>query len=312
MGKLTYPKYHNKLTCNGFKINKGYTLIDKSYNWIEPKISVFDNNANFPLSLNRDYIQEDILPFEEALLENISHEIISAILKTEFNQIGPYYVAKPNILKFLGQVDLSEFIIVLGDEFTILNSSIFSLLKLTSFDQIWFRPQGAAIANYNFIPKSGYQASRITSDPINFYKPILEAHSYSGNRFKNWFNLGSQTNNNSSARKDSFSRKYLSASKLEYLLEGKRLSKSFRDTVIYNPISKKWAEIISEKSKQLKTNIDIKNLNSEVYPLIIELHTQSIFEENDFFIKTWEKLLNKEWTFPIDMNKRPDISKIKN
>lgn len=301
--------HHNKLTCNGFKISRGYEFKNKSYNWIEPKISVFDNNAHFPLSLNRDYIQDDILPFEEELLEHISIEIISAILKTEFKNIGPYYVAKPNILNFLGQVDLSEFIIVIGDEFTILNSSIFAILKLTSFDQIWFKRQSSLAGDLNFIPKSGYQAALITADPISFYKPILEAHSYHGTRFKNWFNLGLQTNNNTSARKDSFSRKYIAASKLEYLLQGKRLSKSFRDGIISQPVNKKWSEIKSEKSDPAITNVQIENLNCDIYPLIIEIFTQSAVDKNDFFIKTWEKLLKKEWTFPIDMSKRPDISK---
>jgi molecular chaperone HtpG len=307
-GKQKYY-HHNKLSCNGFKINKAYVLKNKSYIWTEPKISVFDNNAHFPLSLNRDYIQDDSLPFEEELLENISIEIITAILKTEFSQIGPYYVAKPNILRFIGEVDLSEFIVVLGDEFTILNSSIFSILKLASFDQIWFKKHSALASNYNFIPKSAYQATIATADPISFYKPILEAHSYDGNRLKNWFNLASQSNKYGTERKDNFSRTYISSSKLEYLLEGKRLSKSFKDGIIHNPVNKKWVEIVSEKSNKFNSNVNIEDLNTDLYPLIKEISIHSTFEKDDIFIKTWEKYLNKEWTFPIELSKRPDFLK---
>jgi molecular chaperone HtpG len=169
-------KVYNKLVCNGFKIEKEYKIHNKSYTWIEPKISVFDNGGNFPLSLNRDYIQDDYLPFENDLLEAISLEIISNLLKTEFSQIGPYYIPKPNYLTFLGNIDLSQYIVILGDEFTLLNPSIFSVLKIKSFDQFWFRQQSHKDV-YNLIPKSAYQASRVTADPINFYKPILENNS---------------------------------------------------------------------------------------------------------------------------------------
>ncbi len=301
--------YHNKLACNGFNINKSYRIRDKSYNWIEPKISVFDNNANFPLSLNRDYIQEDSLPFEEELLENICFEIIAALLKTEFIQIGPYYVAKPNILTFLGGINLSEYIIVLNDEFTLLNASLFSLLKLTSFNQFWFRQHKSVDETNIFSKKIAYQASTINTDPIVFYRPVLEAPFYYANRFTNWFNLSASDSNNKSLRKDTFSRTYISTSKLEYLLDGKRLNKSFRDSITYNKVNKTWAEILSSKSNHPKTNIDIKNINSILYPLIIERYTQAIFDKNDFFIRAWENYLNKEWTFPIDLKKRPSISK---
>lgn len=298
----------NKLICNGFKINKGYVLQDNSYDWVAPIISIFDNNANFPLSLNREYIQGDLLPFEKELLESVALEIISAILKTEFNQIGPYYIPKPNILKFLGEIDLSQFIVVIGDEFTILHPSIFSILKITSFNQFWFRSQGNS-KNYNLIPNSAYQASLIITDPITFYKPILEASSYSRSSLKNWFSLNARVNSLQTNRKDIFCRQVISSSKLEYLKDGARLSKSYKNKIISNSLNEEWAEIISDSENKKETSLNIQDLSSNTYPLIIENFIHLNSEKNNFFIETWEKAFGKEWTFPIDLKKRPEIPK---
>jgi molecular chaperone HtpG len=299
-------KVHNKLACNGFKIDKKYKIQNKSYGWIEPKISVFDNAGNFPLSLNRDYIQDDHLPFEDELLEAIGLEIISALLKTEFSQIGPYYVPKSNIITFLGEIDISKYIIVIGDEYTLLHQSLFSFLKIKSFDQVWFRQQ-SNVEDYNLIPKSAYQAIKIVADPINFYKPILESNSWLNSQIFNWFGLGSNSGLTPPPRNDKFSRKYISTAKFKYLNEGKRLSTTFKTNVKANHFQHDWTEIISNKEYLESTQIDIQAINSHSYPLVIENFVNESLEKDSFFVKTWEKYLNKEWTFPIDKTKRPEL-----
>jgi molecular chaperone HtpG len=294
---------HNDLICNGFKINKGYVIQDKSFNWGIPKISVFDNNAHFPLSLNRDYIQEGVLPFEEELIEFIVIEVINTILRTEFVQVGSHYLPEQNFLDLYGRVDLSEFLVVIGDEYTVLEPSIFSILKLQDFIQFWLK-SGYNNDRYNFKPVGVYQASKIVSDPITFYKQILEPASYTYDRNLHWLNLKSHA-----IRNDSFSRVYIPTAKIDYLFQGKRLSQSYKSNINRRILNSKWNQIISDKTEKHKHDTNLASLSPDVYPLIIKRHTGGTFDESNFFIRTWIKYLGREWTFPIDKSKRPKLIK---
>ncbi|WP_157807497.1 HD domain-containing protein [Hymenobacter chitinivorans] len=88
-----YPKGFNKivweytygsinLICNGFIIPGGYKIPQTEYPSITklPQLRVFDYEGNLPLTLNRNYLEEDYLPFEKDLTTDIYKDIITYAL----------------------------------------------------------------------------------------------------------------------------------------------------------------------------------------------------------------------------------------
>ncbi|MGO9462938.1 MAG: hypothetical protein ACLQVF_02080, partial [Isosphaeraceae bacterium] len=81
------------LTCNGIRIahvsgsaNSGFKLDDVGYSWsnkegtnffIEPHLAVFDPDGNLPLSLTRDSLMSDRVPFEEELYADLVNNMIA-------------------------------------------------------------------------------------------------------------------------------------------------------------------------------------------------------------------------------------------
>ena len=51
--------------------------------------------------------------------------------------------------------------------------------------------------------------------------------------------------------------------------------------------------------------------STDIYSLIIERYPELTVGKKSFFVKTWEKYLGQEWTFPIEVSKRPDFPKKK-
>jgi molecular chaperone HtpG len=77
--------YYNRavhLSCNGFVIPGGYSIAKLDYRTITalPNVTVFDYNANLPLTLNRNYLENDKLPFEEELMEEVYKDILAYAL----------------------------------------------------------------------------------------------------------------------------------------------------------------------------------------------------------------------------------------
>jgi molecular chaperone HtpG len=74
-----------KVLCNGIDIPNGYSLSD-NYSSIsnEPSISVFDYDGIFPLTLDRNSLDQATLPFEELLALEIYKDIIAYALAAEY------------------------------------------------------------------------------------------------------------------------------------------------------------------------------------------------------------------------------------
>jgi molecular chaperone HtpG len=144
-----FNKNNNKtdLICNGFKINRAYIL--PNFPWKLPMVSVFDGNARMPLSLSRDYLLNDRLPFESELIENVCNKIIDLLLKTEFYKKGKYWIVKDNILHLEGgNINLRDYIVIKEDEFTLKLPFIFKELKVNVFYQLWLKNE---ISNNSFL-----------------------------------------------------------------------------------------------------------------------------------------------------------------
>ena len=82
------------LSCNGFVVPGGYKIPTIDYRTITtlPNVTVFDYDANLPLTLNRNYLEDDKLPFEELLLEEVYKDILAyaLALKTVRPKTGHY------------------------------------------------------------------------------------------------------------------------------------------------------------------------------------------------------------------------------
>ena len=306
-GRLGKKTELNQLICNGFKISRDYKLKDKSYSWKIPKISVFDNDANFPLSLNRDGIQDDYLPFEEELLESVVKEIIKALLNIEFTKIGPYYLPQTNNMEFIGYQNLSDFIVISQDKYTLLNSSLLENLGINALYQFWINDNLNLDLDFNGIPNICYQCNTMKSTSIKFYNSVLYTQSYNLDRFHHWFHLGFANENNNRDRNDLLTKKHLAKDMKEYLFKGKRLSLSYKDSLKVINLSDTWISLVSKHKEDIDSIVDIANLNPLTYPLIIESFLGKNIEKDNFFIKAWEKILGKNYLIPIDKSLRPTI-----
>ncbi|MDQ2770653.1 MAG: hypothetical protein M3Y54_09145, partial [Bacteroidota bacterium] len=78
----TYYNGAVHLSCNGFVIPGGYSISKLDYRTITalPNVTVFDYNANLPLTLNRNYLENDKLPFEDDLMEEVYKDILAYAL----------------------------------------------------------------------------------------------------------------------------------------------------------------------------------------------------------------------------------------
>ena len=73
-----------KLTCNGIVINKGANLTSSSLVLQSPYISVFDNNAILPLTLDRNSVSSQV-SFKNEIIEDIYKDFIAYLLLFDDN-----------------------------------------------------------------------------------------------------------------------------------------------------------------------------------------------------------------------------------
>lgn len=300
------------LFCNGFKITRGFKIID--YPWNIPDVSVFDGDARMPLSLSRDYLLNDRLPFETELVENICNYVIDALLKTEFDKIGNFYIPRDNILNLKTNLNLSNYIVVSDDKFTLVMPSIFKSLNLKTFYQLWIKESSNPKKLFNN-KNAFYQAKSIKNDPIYFYKGIMDTYFYAPPNHTSWFSLDS-----GNKRRDLQHNYYVQNDKLLYLLEKNRLSKSFKEKIDKQLFNEKWSVIknsnvnnvysytgVSKKQKQKiklpETKISKEDLSAEDFFFIKENFISdadyNIFEK---FKNVWVNRFNND-NFLIPINK---------
>lgn len=301
--------YNNKkntdLICNGFKIIRSYKLPD--FPWKLPTVSVFDGNARMPLSLSRDYLLNDRLPFENELVENICNKIIDLLLKTEFYKKGEYWVPKDNFLHLIGNINLSNFILIRGDEFTLKLPFIFKKLKINVFYQIWLNKEigdSFLFSNKNTF----YQARSPKNDPNYFYKHLLESNYYKGQNLRHWFSINNGYN---SSTDRSFQNNYILNDKILYMLEKNRLTKTFKESHKNQLFNNKWSIVGNKKdfkkhSDRTNSRIIENNLMANDYFFVKENYIDSqnlkIFERlKDFWIKRFG---DDNFMIPIKMEYR--------
>jgi hypothetical protein len=80
----TYSRDYNlaKLTCNGIIIPNGFDIAARDYGQeiYDPKVAVFDSNGLLNLTLNRNSLSANQLPFEQELYIEVAKDLIAYIL----------------------------------------------------------------------------------------------------------------------------------------------------------------------------------------------------------------------------------------
>lgn len=89
-----------KLTCNGIVINKGVNLLPSSLVIQTPYISVFDNNAILPLTLDRNSVSSQV-SFKNEIIEDIYKDFIAYFLLFDDNS----YVKNKKIFSKKSKLD---------------------------------------------------------------------------------------------------------------------------------------------------------------------------------------------------------------
>lgn len=72
------------LSHNGFRIKNGFRFKKDSYSLPYPRIAIEDRKNKVKVSLDRNSVYENSLPFEKALLSNIANNIVAQILGLKF------------------------------------------------------------------------------------------------------------------------------------------------------------------------------------------------------------------------------------
>lgn len=314
------------LICNGISIIRGYKLT--GYPWANPIVSVFDGNARMPLSLSRDYLLNDRLPFEKELITAICNKVIDQVLETEFRKIGDFWEPLENILDIKIPIDISKYIVIYKDEYTLMMPELFESINVEVFYQFWLNcdnPQSIFVDDDVF-----YQAKTVKKDTNIMYKSLLESNFFDGSTLNDWFSIG-----NINIRKYEHTNYFIRNDKFLYMLEKNRLSTNFYGRRKSNNqlFSEKWTVLqggqyfqndkIDFLFEENETNIQAKNLKrkktigSKLGKLDKKkLDSRSIFfiRENftvkdnndvfDLFKKVWEERFKGRYLIPIEKKYR--------
>lgn len=302
-----YFSFYNKnaytpaLICNGFKIPKAFKI--DSFSWGKLLVSVFDGNGKFPLSLNRDYIIEDKLPFEEELIQKICDIIIDSLLTITFTKHNGLLIPNPQPIYFSEgfTIWLDKFIIVSQNKFTLLAGFIIDELKMDRLTEIWLKPKLLHDNAEKITGDMFYKAAVISNDPNYFYQRNLDI-SYMLPSTK-WFNIGEDQNIYPKVTKS-----FIPTSKQEHMYELSRLSKSFKTNAVKQDINDKWIELTNDRrslySPQQEKQKFISRLNKNLldanqFYLINEHSIEEMVDKQEFFKKNWIKRLGENWCFEI-------------
>lgn len=239
------------LVCNGFVIPTGYQV--DGFPWVKPSISVFDGNARMPLSLNRDYLLENRVPFERDLIRSVFHLLMKNFLEIEFVQCGGCFVPKPKLIKFKGgTIDISNYVLVQDSTYVLHDSIIANKLGIKRFYKIYLKNKKEDL-DLKLLPSKSYYHAKIQDlDTIAFYNNCLDPYRAKWED-KTYFNLGKEP-----VRSDLVHHNYLLSNKYLYLIEKGRLKrKTLRDN--HN------AQLVESNNDWIKLSFSAKDLDEDAY-----------------------------------------------
>jgi len=323
--------------CNGIIINNFDQIIEKKEYLnlgvirLSPRISVFDNEGNLPLTLNRNGFA-DRLPFEYDLLKDIYKDFISYILTLQIGKIeqnNKIRITKNNtnysgiktregFIKYGNDIYNDKLTLNYMSEYYDNNYSYFNVL-----DNILFSKKGF-ILNYHYFLKKNYKTNTIllqtennlplvldldlndnflylSTDRVNSiddYRTAIEAQEFNSERSYQMYNA----------------RFFLKTPKYEYLFEpfesNKRLSRWLKSNckVIYK--ADKWTCFEIGKPKDSSISNGFLHLYQTSINFIREFEIFCPHTGDELLNDLLGKYIGEDYVIPYSLNERREKYKL--
>jgi molecular chaperone HtpG len=306
-----------ELTCNGIVIPESYNsrALNFSLLYSIPHISIFDNNAVLPLTLDRNSISES-LSFEKDLLEDIYKDFIAYLLIFDKNSYikgeklflkdpklnhpstkNDYYHLNETSYGFNqyspNRHNLKEFLntILICKKGFIINYSYF-IQKLKEVN--------ALLIQFNSLPEGGFDF-----DIQNHFVLFSESKSNSIYDYKNA--IEADTWNNKYGRIEPFnSRIFLKTEKYDYLFKSKtkRLSTWLKDKSQFQYEKEGFTCLHMDNPKESIITEGFLNKNSSNLHFIREYNITCPFDGDEILNKLLEKYIGNDVIIPFSLEER--------
>ncbi|WP_316738485.1 ATP-binding protein [Pedobacter aquatilis] len=283
-------RVNGRLVHNGFEIKGGYDMPLSKYSWYLPNVYVEDKDSAIMLSLDRNSIYNDRLPFQGMLINQIACGIIEDIEAMEFDDYGEFKVPKERKLSFAPAFSISDHIVCFKDHYSF---NLPFILKGLGCDKIYNMMMDEAgpepAFDDVFLEDSAYRLSR------------------NGNSLRSWFSLGR------------FNKKYKSLYSQQlvfidpvYKAEQKMMSGS--SEVID---AEARLKLLSKQIEDEKVAIEDDFLNKEVLlkkSPALKITRDSFIWDGDLsipgLIDAFEGYYNGDYKIPYDRSKRRIASRV--
>jgi len=226
----------NNLLINGFNIPDSFRINEK-YNWATPLVSIIDKNGKAPLSLNRNYLLNNKLPFEKELLKRIATDAIKTIFNVQFEKIGDLYRPQKNtaIINLAHKENFSDHIIIYDDHYTIDHQFVHHERGTSKTYSIWMENNSDNIGTK--IGFHGYSVQDPLRDTIVAYSRTIGNEYNRYNLLNEWFTIG-----DFNGKASTWDRIYMKKKRYEYLFDDDkmRIKNSFKSSVNIEDQSENW------------------------------------------------------------------------
>jgi molecular chaperone HtpG len=307
---------NNSLFCNGFCIPGNFSKIDLNWYRIGFSVSVFDFNSKLPLTLDRNFLDGNKLPFLNNILEDFGNDVIARLLTLKISRRNYHSLNTSLVIHYETPIDLTEELILKENGFFLYCDYLLKKMKIQSIIHIWFNQPH--IEFLDIVPDNNYLAFLNNSDSIRSYTNKINGYSecgYYNYSFNRIFNLN----------ESSFKRIILKKERFEYLFNSKKkripdyikrnfvLEKQNRgDWVTLKPkftYSLKMSE--AEIDEKLKSNINYLNLKKYKNNISLIIEKYYSLNSNSFsniFVRSIEhalyQYLSPDYIIPYDMEER--------
>ncbi len=310
---INIPKSkYQHVSYNGFVVENGYKLSRNDFPWIYPRIAIMDNNSDILLSLDRNSLFENRLPFEEKLINRICIDLLAMILSLKFESIGDlkYLKEYPNFKK---KINWNDHIYCNENGYVFNSRFILEELSINTIWHFWLKSTACIKTDELFLNDKGlyqiHRASGLLSD-----EEILVLHPTDGNRFQYWFTFLENVSNSKSnlSRELIHTNSDLKKVGKNISLDESLIEESARDSLELEKISTIRKQLFH---KTIPTWLVDKFIN---FPYLIEQSEEfySIWRSNFgcekvFYFKLFEdyikKYLDGKYIIPYDYEARKSI-----
>ena len=291
----------NQMFCNGIVIPEGYKKKKESFLHYSPVVSVFDKNSKLPLSLNRNYLFNNQLPFEQELNLAIWKDFIARIITLKFIDLNGLFSLQTNKLKYGYEIDITQSIVIHNSEYyTINHPLVLSMLGIDMYSYIWL------FDKLNSPIKLNKDFSYICI--VEKLSRITQYNSYLDNDFANRF---TRLFDDYGQYSPIWRRIYIKTKKINYLLK----KKSFNENLKIILLERKHYEVgdwsIINTSSSLKSDYIISNSDLNEFAKFSDLLIQQKFSSPQHlysvpFIRYFSELFNSDFLIPIDIDERKE------